>query len=32
MKNVAYAMCCVIAARCRMWKMMQCVVMSEVVV
>ena len=25
MKNVAYAMCCVIVARCQMWKKMQCV-------
>ena len=32
MKNVAYAMCCVIVMRCQMWKMMQCVGMSDVVV
>ena len=31
-KNVAYTMCCVIVARCQMWKMMQCVAMSDVVV
>ena len=32
MKNVAYAMCCAIVVWWQMWKMMQCVVMSDVVV
>ena len=26
MKNVTHAMCCAIVVRCKMWKMMQCVV------
>ena len=30
MKNVVYAVCCAIVVWCQMWKMMQCVVMSDV--